>query len=175
MLKAFLKDKKNQAEILRFIIVGVICTLVDLGVSSLIQYIIYPIAEAVKIGPITITPNIFLAALFGFIFGVITNYILSVIVVFKNVANKKTSRSAKGFIIFVLLSAGGFLINYVIKEVGNLIIPMEDNYIWFLFIFGVATFVVLIYNYVTRKLILFRPKKQETIEREAKDTTSTLE
>ena len=85
MLKKFLSNKQNQAEILRFIIVGVICTLVDFGVSSLIQFVIYPVAEALKIGPFTITPNIFLAALFGFIFGVITNYILSVIVVFKNV------------------------------------------------------------------------------------------
>ncbi|HOA11118.1 MAG TPA: GtrA family protein [Bacilli bacterium] len=175
MLKKFLSNKQNQTEILRFIIVGVICTLVDFGVSSLIQFVIYPVAEALKIGPFTITPNIFLAALFGFIFGVITNYILSVIVVFKNVENKKTSRSAKGFIIFVLLSTGGFLINYAIKELGNLIIPMDTNYIWFVFIFGVATFVVLIYNYVTRKLILFKPKKEEMIKSDENTTTSSQE
>lgn len=169
MLKKFFQNKQNQAEILRFIIVGVICTLVDFGVSSLVQYVIYPYAEKVMLGPFTITPNIFVAALCGFIFGVITNYILSIIIVFKNVENKKTSRSTKGFIIFFLLSAGGFLINYIIKELGNLIIPMDKNFIWFVFVFCVATLIVLIYNYVTRKLILFKPKKEDALE-ESEDT-----
>jgi putative flippase GtrA len=82
------------------------------------------------------------------------------VIVFKNVENKKTSRSVKGFVIFVLLSTIGFLINYAIKELGNLIIDMQTNFLWFVFVFGVATFVVLIYNYISRKLILFRPKKE---------------
>ena len=75
----------------------------------------------------------------------------------------------------MLLSTGGFLINYAIKELGNLIIPMDTNYIWFVFIFGVATFVVLIYNYVTRKLILFKPKKEEMIKSDENTTTSSQE
>lgn len=160
MLKKFLQNKQNQYEIIRFIVVGVICTLVDFGVSALIQYVIYPTADQYVLIGMTITLNIFLAALFGFIFGVITNYILSIVIVFKNVENKKTSRSVKGFVIFVLLSTIGFLINYAIKEVGNLIIDMQTNFLWFVFVFGVATFVVLIYNYISRKLILFRPKKE---------------
>lgn len=161
MLKKFLQNKQNQMEIIRFLLVGVICTAVDFGVSSLVQYVIYPQADVYKIIGITITLNIFLAALFGFIFGVITNYILSIVVVFKNIENKKTSRSLKGFVVFVLLSTIGFLINYAIKELGNLIIPMEDNFLWFVFVFGVATLIVLIYNYISRKLILFKPKKEE--------------
>ena len=92
MIKKFLQNKQNQAELLRFVIVGVICTLVDLGVSSLIQYVIYTKAVTKTIIGVTITLNIFFAALFGFIFGVITNYILSVFIVFKNVENKKTSQ-----------------------------------------------------------------------------------
>ncbi len=160
MLKKFLAKKENQHEILRFIIVGVICTLVDFGVSALIQYVIYPTAEQYVFLGMTFTLNIFLAALFGFIFGVITNYILSIVIVFKNVENKKTSRSFGGFALFVLLSTIGFFINYFIKELGNTIINMDTNFLWFVFVFGVATFIVLIYNYISRKLILFRPKKE---------------
>ena len=37
---------------------------------------------------------------------------------------------------------------------------MQTNFLWFVFVFGVATFVVLIYNYISRKLILFRPNKE---------------
>lgn len=161
MLKKFLANRENQYEILRFIIVGVVCTLVDFGVSALVQYVIYPTPEKYVFLGMTITFNIFLAALFGFIFGVITNYILSIVIVFKNVENKKTSRSVGGFMLFVLLSTIGFFINYAIKELGNMIINMETNFLWFVFVFGIATFIVLIYNYISRKLILFRPKKKE--------------
>lgn len=161
MLKKFLANRENQYEILRFIIVGVICTLVDFGVSALVQYVIYATPEKYVFLGMTITLNIFLAALFGFIFGVITNYILSIVIVFKNVENKKTSRSVGGFMLFVLLSTIGFFINYAIKELGNMIINMETNFLWFVFVFGIATFIVLIYNYISRKLILFRPKKKE--------------
>lgn len=161
MIKKFLQNKQNQAELIRFVVVGVICTLVDFGVSALVQYVIYKDATTTTILGLTITLNIFFAALFGFIFGVITNYILSIFVVFKNVENKKTSRSVGGFSLFVLLSAIGFFINYGIKELGNIIIPMEGNFWWFILVFGFATFVVLIYNYISRKLILFKPKHND--------------
>ena len=160
MLKKFLLNKTNQAEILRFIIVGVICTAVDFLVSALVQYVIYPRGEVYILWIFKLTSNIFVASLAGFIFGVITNYILSIVLVFKNVENTKTSRSLNGFVLFVLLSTGGFLINYGIKELGNLIIPMDDNFFWFVIVFGFATFIVLIYNYVTRKVFLFKPKKE---------------
>ena len=160
MLKKFLLNKTNQAEILRFIIVGVICTAVDFLVSALVQYELYPHGEVFILWVFKFTSNIFIASLAGFIFGVITNYILSIVLVFKNVENTKTSRSLKGFVLFVLLSTGGFLINYGIKELGNLIIPMANNFFWFVIVFGFATFIVLVYNYVTRKVFLFKPKKE---------------
>lgn len=161
MLKQFLQNKQNQAELIRFVVVGVICTGVDFLVSALVQYVIYTQTDIVVILGFNITLNIFLAALFGFIFGVITNYILSIVVVFKNVGDTKKSRSTAGFLLFVLLSTIGFFINYAIKELGNLIIPMADNFLWFVFVFGIATFIVLIYNYISRKLILFKPKADE--------------
>lgn len=160
MIKKYLSNKNNQTELFRFVVVGVICTLVDLIVSSLVQYVIIPESSIVKFLWFNITVNIFFASLFGFIFGVVTNYFLSIFMVFKNVENKKTSQSFKGFTIFVLLSTIGFFINYAIKEVGNIIIPMEDNYLWFIFVFGFATLVVLIYNYISRKIFLFKPQKE---------------
>ncbi len=163
MLKQFLLNKKNQAEIFRFIVVGVICTLVDFLVSALVQYVIYPQGEIIKVLGLQLTSNIFAASLAGFVFGVITNYILSIILVFKNVENTRNSRSIRGFVVFVLLSTIGFFINYGIKELGNLIIPMEDNFFWFVLVFGFATFIVLIYNYITRKLFLFQSKKETDI------------
>lgn len=164
MIKKFITNKKNQKEILRFVIVGVICTLIDFAVSSLVQYVIYKSDETFQLLNITFTKNILVAAISGFTLSVIANYLLSIFLVFKDVEQPKKSQSAKGFILFVVLSTIGFLINYGIKELGNLIIPFDGHFFWFMVVFGVATLVVLIYNYITRKLILFKPPKSENIE-----------
>ena len=55
------------------------------------------------------------------------------------------------------------IINLLLKEVGNLIIPFKDHLFWFMVVFAFATIVVLIYNYVTRKLILFRAPKENNV------------
>ena len=149
---------------MRFLIVGVICTLLDFGVSSLVQYVFYKSDATFQIFNITFTKNIFVAAISGFSLGVIANYILSILLVFKDVEQPKKSQSVKGFIFFVLLSTIGFLINYSIKELGNLIIPFEGHYFWFMVVFGVATLVVLVYNYITRKVFLFKPAKVKKSE-----------
>ena len=52
------------------------------------------------------------------------------------------------------------VINLLLKEAGNLIIPFEGHVFWFMVVFAFATIVVLIYNYITRKLILFRAPKE---------------
>lgn len=150
MIVKYFKNKENLREIFRFVVVGLICTLADYGVSLLFQYLVYPDQNLTT----------FVASLAGFVVGVLINYLLSIFAVFKNVENKKTSQSIGGFFVFIGLSTVGYLINLGIKELGNLIIPFASSVLWFTFIFGVATFVVLIYNYVTRKFILFKPKKE---------------
>ncbi len=159
-MKKLFKNKPLMMEILRFAIVGGVATLVDLAVSSLFQYIIYTsMDKLLLLGFIAVTKSVLVSTLMGFTFGVIVNYVLSILVVFIDVENKKTSRSIVGFLAFVGLSFIGFIINLGIKELGNLIIPFNQNFFWFLVVFGFATLVVLVYNYISRKLLLFKPKK----------------
>ncbi|MGI6644868.1 MAG: GtrA family protein [Bacilli bacterium] len=149
-------------EIVRFVIVGGIATIADFAVSSLFLYVIYTSNETVQILWMTFTKKVILSTIMGFIVGVIVNYILSIVVVFKNVANKKRSQSVGGFIVFVLLGFLGMIINLLLKEAGNAIIPYEGNVWWFIIVFAIATLIVLVYNYLTRKFILFRaPKNNE--------------
>lgn len=149
-------------EIVRFVIVGGVATLVDFVIASLFQYLIYTSSATwLILGLIPITASVFVSTIMGFTFGVIVNYVLSILVVFKDVEDKKKSRSVVGFIIFVALGTIGFLINLAIKEVGNMILAFEGNFFWFAFVFAFATLIVLIYNYISRKLILFRPSKKE--------------
>lgn len=160
-MNKFFANKPLMYEILRFVIVGGVATVVDFLIASLFQYFIYTSSEVWSLlGFIPVTASVFVSTIMGFTFGVIVNYILSILVVFKDVENEKTSRSVLGFITFVGLGIIGFIINLAIKEGGNKIINFEGHFFWFAFVFAVATLIVLIYNYISRKLILFRPKKK---------------
>ena len=162
MLKKLFANKALLHEIIRFVIVGGIAAIVDFAISSLFQYVIYPNPAIWNILWIfNVTASVFVSTMMGFTLGVIVNYILSILVVFKDVENKKTSRSVGGFLAFVGLGFIGLLINIAIKELGNRIILFESSFIWFAFVFAFVTLIVLIYNYISRKLILFRPKKNE--------------
>ena len=162
-------------EILRFLIVGGIATLADFGVSSLFLYVIYTDNTQLSLLGIHFTKAVLVSTIMGFLTGVIVNYILSIVVVFKNVENKKRSRSVLGFFVFVLLGFIGMVINLLIKEGGNAIIPFEGHFAWFLFVFVVATLIVLVYNYLTRKFILFRAPKKKDNRLEEKEDDGTKE
>lgn len=150
MLKKFIQNRENQAEIIRFVIVGVICTGVDFLVYSLFFYFIYTGEFSVIIGKTA-----------GQAAGIITNYILSVFFVYRNVADKKDSRSVFGFILFAVFSLLGFGLNLGITALGNFVLDLRVNFFWNAFVFGFATLIVLIFNYITRKLFIFKPKKEE--------------
>jgi putative flippase GtrA len=162
IMEKFIASHREQFdEIVRFIIVGVIATIADYGTSLIFKYLIYKDPGQWVILGIAFTRNLTVATLAGFVVGVIVNYIMSIFFVFKNVANKKTSRSIGGFIAFVILGFIGLLINVGIKQIGDNIYTTE-NFWWFSFVFAIATLIVLVYNYITRKLILFRPNKQQS-------------
>lgn len=154
-------------EILRFLIVGGIATLADLGAYSLVFYVFFKEDHPFKFGIATLDWRIVVSTMVGFTIGVIINYLMSIFFVFKNVENKKKSRSVSGFILFVILGLIGLLLNIGIKQIGNAIILLSSNAWWNLFVFAFATGVVLIYNYISRKLLLFKPKaKIVSIEEE---------
>lgn len=169
MFKKILANKALLHEILRFLIVGVAATLVDFAVSSLFQYLIYPNPQIWNVlWVFDIKASVLVSTIMGFTFGVIVNYILSIVVVFKDVENKKTSQSMSGFLIFVGLGLIGFLINLGIKSLGDMILDFDQNFLWFMFVFAFATLIVLIYNYFSRKFILFRPKENNEPNQDTK-------
>ncbi len=150
MLKKFLKNRENQAEIIRFVIVGIICTGIDFLVSSLFLFIIYPDAKY----------SVFVSTLLGQVVGIIANYLLSVLFVYKNLADKRQSRSVSGFLLFALFSTLAFGINYGLKELFNFILPFEGRFFWYAVVFAFVTLITLIFNYVTRKIFIFKPKQE---------------
>ena len=123
--------KKLIIQLIKFGIVGVIATLIDLAVLMLLKEFMHV--------------DVLVASAVAFSVSVIANYILSMLFVFKGSENSKV----KEFIVFVVLSIGGLLLNQFIMWLGTEI--MTAYYLW---VKVFALVFVPIYNFVTRKIFL---------------------
>lgn len=125
--------KKLLVQILRFGLVGFFCFFIDYGILVFLTEIIglyYLISSGLS-----------------FVVSVIVNYILSFLYVFETGTDNKW----KKFLAFVLLSTVGLGINQLIMWFCGDILN-----IYYMISKVVATAIVMIYNFITRKLILER-------------------
>ena len=123
-------------QIIKFGIVGVIATFVDLGVLVLLK-------ELLQV-------DVLLSSAISFCVSVAVNYILSMAFVFKS----KNQDKVKEIVIFVLLSIGGLLLNQLILWIGITFTP-----VYYLVVKMFALVIVPIYNFITRKIFLESKEK----------------
>lgn len=167
--------KKIHFEILRFIVVGVVATGLDYVIHSLVAYFL---PSTWPNGLITA-----LATISGFVVSVIINYLLSIIWVFQNVDESVNVSSNKNKLLFIGLSAIGLLIGLGLM-VGFETLSLKswnidlnkwpDDFrinnlksvtFWaFSLFFALKTLIVLSYNYLSRKFIIFKKPKEKTNE-----------
>ena len=168
------KKSDNRRELIRFLITGVVCAAADFLTTSLFLMIFkgleenYPWLQSA------------IALLAGFIVGVILNYILSTYWVFKGKQDSAVTKSTKFILIFVVLSAIAYGLSYGtyelcriifnatmhrnINEIGiNYILTFTfwNNLTFWLYCsaFILKTLIGLIWNYFTRKYILYKRKE----------------
>ena len=166
----FNSKHKKLCEIIRFVIVGGIATVIDYFVMGLVLYLfnpdLYPHFYNVWIGkagdPSTIATVVGTGT--GFCVSLIANYLLSVFFVYEEEGN---SKSVKGVIYFFLFSFGGLLLNMAGMWLGYDICGINE---WITKI-GM-TLIVLVYNYTTRKLFIFNNEKVDSLKE--KNKTDTL-
>ena len=131
-----IKNSKLLMQILKFGLVG--------GIAFLIDYSILIICKEF------IGLSVLLSAAIAFSISVIFNYILSVIWIF-DVDKEKSSK--KNFIIFVTLSIVGLAITELIMDIGSN--KLNINY---LIVKILATTIVMVFNFITRKIFLEKRK-----------------
>jgi putative flippase GtrA len=123
--------KKILNQILKFGIVGIIATLIDYLVLILLTEIfdVYYL----------------LSSCISFIVSVIFNYIASMKYVFEGKNNNKI----KEFFLFIILSIIGLIINTILMK-----LFVETFYIHYIISKIITTVFVMIYNFISRKLLL---------------------
>lgn len=124
--------KKLIAQIMKFGFVGFLCFFIDYGIMVFLTEIF--------------GVNYLLSSGISYSISTIVNYILSVTVVFET---DKGKNRIKEFILFVFLSVIGLGVNEICMKLG-----VDLLHIHYMIVKIGATAVVMVYNFVTRKMFI---------------------
>lgn len=127
-----LKNNKLFMQIFKFGFVG--------GLAFVIDYLILIFCKEV------LNLDVLISAGIAFSISVIFNYILSIKWVFD--VNKEKS-SSRNFILFIIFSIIGLILTEIIMHVGVKVLGFN-----YLIVKIVATLIVMVFNFVTRKIFL---------------------
>lgn len=179
MDKTDAKKRSHKAEIVRFLVIGIVATIFDFLTKLLVSGLLKNTNEWLSLGISTFA---------GFVIGVAVNYIFSVLWVFQNVADKNAAKKQSKLWLFVLLGFIGLLISLAIfygshyfflavtsgaiDIVSGSKSPMDifhgdwsffsNGSFWVYFgIFCVSTLIVLVWNYKSRKKWIFIEPKED--------------
>ena len=159
-----LKQTKKELfwDIFRFLLVGGTATIVDYFVFWLFDGVLFPLVSDAAWWT---TVSLILSTALGFCVGLVVNWLLSISFVFRQVKNKEEATSNKAFMIFTIIG----VIGLVITEIGILVLVAilpEFSLLGSTALLGtswakwlakvIMTCIVLVWNYVGRKLFVFK-------------------
>lgn len=144
------KYKPILFEFLRYLLVGGVAFVIDSGVLALLKEFILTGGSSIEL--------VFCTAA-GFVAGLIANYVLSLIFVFRKKDNNGNAKSIKGFVTFTVVG----LIGLGLTELGMYVGVFVFKWHYLLTKILVAG-LVTVWNYVGRKLLVFKGKKTERKE-----------
>lgn len=178
------KRKKNVfLEILRFVVIGILCTAIDFTIQFCLMKWAFP--SLIAMGTWAEFLSWGLSVTIAFIVATIVNFVFSRLWVYQNVDKSINTKSFKAFWIYFFLGLGGWAIGLGLQELGVFVcntiytdlhltydftkVSFESLFtegglaFWaFVVIFVIKTVVTMVYNYLTRKFVIFKkPKKEE--------------
>ena len=135
--------KKLISQIIKFGFVGFLCFFIDYGIMVFLT-------EALKI-------NYLISSGCSFSVSVIVNYILSIKFVFDA---DRDANKVKQFLVFLFFSIGGLIINQIVMWVA-----VDLLGIFYMISKIGATAIVMVYNFITRKIFIEKkPGKEAAAE-----------
>lgn len=143
------KNKKLLFEFLRYVLVGGVSALVDMAVNFVMLYYLLGGTKDDK-GLVAIS----VAA--GFIVGLAVNFLLSNVFVFNEKEQREKGRTLGAFLIYALVGVIGFGLTEGLTILGTHFIG--NGGIWYLVLTCFVKGIVLIWNYVGRKIFVYRGK-----------------
>ena len=142
-----MKNKTVAWEFLRYVIVGGISAVIDIAVNYVFLYFVFHSDK-------TNLSHVGFSVAFGFIVGLIVNYILSNIFVFNTKKQKEKGQTVTAFLIYAFVGIVGFVLTEILTLVGTNII--YNSGFWYLFLTCVIKGIVLVWNYLGRKIFVYK-------------------
>ncbi len=197
---AFNQTKKNSrlGEVFRFIVIGCLCTLIDLVIEYALGLLF---ADNLSLlGSTTVDGNVVpgygsyialaICVTMGFVISMVVNFFFSRKWVFQDVDKNTNYNTPKYFWSYAGLSFGGLLLGiaiqcfclWLVNEIWHMNLSLDpfqkvdwtklfhkDSIsIWAFFaVFCIKTLIVLVYNYWTRKHLIFKAPKPTVVVDEA--------
>ncbi len=139
------KLKRAAYEFLRYAVVGGLAFLVDIGVLYLCK------EHLLNSVPYTL----YISTAIGFLAGLTTNYLLCLKYVFLSAKGTSQGRTHKDRLIFVVIGVVGLAMNEAGMKLGVEVIRIN-----YLIVKIVVTGIVLVWNYLARKFLIFNTKAE---------------
>jgi len=130
-------------EFFRYLLVG--------GVAFLIDFLILYLSKTLLFFNMG-NSGILLATAFGFIAGLIFNYIFSLFFVFKQVDENAKIHKVRSFVLFAIIGIIGLLITELCMYTGIYLFGQK----WYLIVKIFTAGIVLLWNYLVRKILIFK-------------------
>ena len=143
----FAKHRGLIFEILRYCIVGGIAAVVDMAAN---YAMLYWVLGATKNDGWQVAASVTV----GFVVGLTVNYILSNVFVFNKESQQKKGKTVKAFLIYAVVGVIGYGISVGLTLLGTRFIG--ESGIWYLLLTCFVKGVVLIWNYIGRKIFVYR-------------------
>ena len=134
-------------ELLRYCVVGGVAALVDMGANYVM---LYRILGASKDDGWQVA----LSVTVGFLVGLTVNYILSNLFVFNKESQQKKGKTVKAFLIYAAVGVVGYFLSVGLTLLGTRFIGEAG--IWYLVLTCFVKGIVLIWNYVGRKIFVYK-------------------
>ena len=138
--------KKLLLEFIRYAFVGGISALADMAVLWAVTEFVF---DGVKVGfalACSVTA--------GFLVGLVINYLLSTLIVFTTKEQKAKSKSVKAFLIYTAVGVIGYLLTQTLMHLGMIFVSKDR--MWYLLLNMLVKGIVLIWNYLGRKIFVYR-------------------
>jgi putative flippase GtrA len=136
------KFKPLLYEFLRYCLVGGAAFLVDAGTLTLFREVLLPELGGYRL---------YIATAIGFIAGLVFNYVLSLVFVFEQSKKDRAGRSAGAFALFALIGIAGLGLTELGMYAGTMLLGLH-----YLLVKTFVTAIVLIWNYLGRKILIFK-------------------
>jgi len=133
-------------EFMRYAVVGGIAFLFDAGTLALFREIVFKGSGSEAVMAISVAA--------GFVTGLIVNYFLSLAIVFKSAEQQKKGKTAKAFVIFAVIGLIGLGLTELGMYIGVKIVGSAG--LWYLLVKCFVAGVVLVWNYIGRKIFVFK-------------------